>query len=187
MGAPIDLSQARNDAFRRGRPRWVEAIWMLVEWIFVTNALQPSSRVRVLVLRWFGAKVGSSVTIRPRTRVKYPWRLSVGRNCWIGEGVWLHNQAQLVLEDNVVVSQETFITTGSHAASTTMDLVVAPVRIRQGAWITSRCVVLMGSDVGASSLVTPMSVVRGKLLPGMVYGGNPCRLIRPRFAEDDVR
>ena len=33
----------------------------------------------------FGAKVGVNVTIKPAVNIKYPWRLSIGDNVWIGD------------------------------------------------------------------------------------------------------
>ncbi|WP_234996434.1 acetyltransferase [Demequina sp. NBRC 110054] len=129
----------------------------------MTNALQVSSRLRVVVLRAFGAKIGDRVTFRPRTRVKFPWKLEIGDNCWIGEGVWIHNQDEVTIGHDVVISQETMITTGSHSYRRDMALVTKPIRIDEGAWVTSRCLVLGGAHIGRSALVTPMSVVRGVL------------------------
>lgn len=180
MREPIDLSRAGPGNFKRTRSRVVEALWVLAELLLVTNPLQASSAVRAWVLRLFGARVGRRVILRPRLRVKFPWNLEIGDNCWIGEGVWLHNQGRLTIEDNVVVSQETFITTGSHDIYETMDLVIEPVTIRRGAWITTRCIVLQGVEVGENAIVTPGSVVNRPLPPEGIYGGNPARFIRER-------
>jgi putative colanic acid biosynthesis acetyltransferase WcaF len=62
-----------------------------------------------------------------------------------------------------------------------MDLVIEPVVIRRGAWVTSRCMVLQGAEVGQNTIVTPGSVVRGSLLPDSIYGGNPAAYIRERW------
>jgi putative colanic acid biosynthesis acetyltransferase WcaF len=158
---------------------------MVVELLLVSNPLQISSALRARALRLFGARVGANVIMRPRMRVKFPWNLRIGDNCWIGEGVWIHNQGLVTIEDNVVVSQETFITTGSHDIYRSMDLVVKPVIICRGAWLTTRCIVLQGVEVGQNSVVTPGSVVRKTLLPDGVYGGNPASFIRGRWKAND--
>lgn len=181
MHEPIDLSTAGPGSFRRRQSRAVEVLWMVLEFSLVSNPLQLSSTIRVWTLRLLGARIGANVIMRPRLRVKYPWNLQVGDNCWIGEGVWIHNQGSVTIEDNVVVSQEAFITTGSHDIYRSMDLVIKPVVIRPGAWITARCIVLQGVEIGANSIVTPGSVVRRSLLPNCVYGGNPAALIRERW------
>jgi putative colanic acid biosynthesis acetyltransferase WcaF len=137
--------------------------------------------LRVWALRLFGARIGANIIMRPRVRVKFPWNLRIGDNCWIGEGVWIHNQGLVTIEDNTVVSQETFITTGSHDVYRSMDLIIKPVVLRRGAWLTTRCIVLQGVEVGQNTVVTPGSVVRGTLPPNRVYGGNPAAFIRERW------
>lgn len=176
----INLARAGAGNFTRSRPRWLEAAWILCEALFVTNTLQVSSALRCAVLRAFGAQIGKGVVFRPRTRVKFPWNLTVGDRCWIGEGVWFHNQDRIVIGSDVVISQESFITTGSHDSVRTMDLVVKPVRIDDGAWVTSRCIVLQSVHIGANTIVTPGSVVHRSLEADSVYGGNPARRIKDR-------
>jgi putative colanic acid biosynthesis acetyltransferase WcaF len=154
---------------------------MVVEFVLVTNPLQVSSALRVWALRLFGARIGANIIMRPRVRVKFPWNLQIGDNCWIGEGVWIHNQGLVTIEDNTVVSQETFITTGSHEVHRSMDLIVKPVVLRRGAWLTTRCIVLQGVEVGQNTVVTPGSVVRGTLPPNRIYGGNPAAFISERW------
>jgi putative colanic acid biosynthesis acetyltransferase WcaF len=185
MREPIDLSASGPGNFRRTRGKVVEALWMVVELLLVSNPLQISSALRARALRLFGARVGANVIMRPRMRVKFPWNLRIGDNCWVGEGVWIHNQGLVTIEDNVVVSQETFITTGSHDIYRSMDLVIKPVNIRRGAWLTTRCIVLQGVEVGQNTVVTPGSVVHKTLLPDGVYGGNPASFIRRRWKAND--
>jgi putative colanic acid biosynthesis acetyltransferase WcaF len=177
---PIDLSKAGNGTFTAGRSKIHIGIWLLVEWLLVTNPLQISSRLRIAVLRAFGATIGPGVIMRQRIRVKFPWRLTIGDRSWIGEGVWIHNQGELVIGHDTVVSQESFLTTGSHDIRATMDLVIKPVRIGDGVWITSRCMVLQGVEVGDNAVVLPGSVVDRSLEPEGIYGGVPARFIKPR-------
>lgn len=181
---PIPLAKAPGARSAWGRPLAIVLLWNICELIFVTNPWQISSSIRVRALRLFGATIGSGVIFRPRTRVTFPWKLTIGSDCWIGDGVWFHNQAQITVEDNAVISQETFLTTGSHAHRRDMALITRPISIRSGAWITSRCVVLGGSEIGRSALIRPLSVVQGSLHPGTIYGGNPLLEIGPRFPNE---
>ncbi len=178
---PIDLSQAPGERMAWDRPKSVVYLWAIVEILILTNAWQPSSRLRVAALRRFGASVGSKVIIRPRTRIRFPWKLTVGDNSWIGEGVWIHNQDQVEIGANVAVSQETFITTGSHAHRTDMALITSPVVIADGAWVTSRCIVLGGTRIGESALVAPGTVVKGRVPPNTIWGGPSAGPIGERF------
>jgi putative colanic acid biosynthesis acetyltransferase WcaF len=159
----IDLSKTPKDRSTWGKPSIIVLIWHFVELLTVTNPLQLSSRVRVWALRMFGAKIGKGVVFRPRTRVKFPWKLTIGDRCWIGEGVWFHNQDFVVVGNDVVISQDTFLTTGSHALRRDMALVTRPITISNGVWVTSRCVVLGGTFIGANSVLAPLQVVSGEI------------------------
>jgi putative colanic acid biosynthesis acetyltransferase WcaF len=182
---PINLKLAGPGCFQRSRPLWFEYLWMILERIVVNNSLQPSTRIRVGLLRLFGAKIGRNTLIR-NIHVKFPWNLEIGDRCWLGEGVWLHNQDQLTIGADSVISQQSFITTGSHELRRTMDLVTRPVSIGQGVWITSRCIVLAGVEIGDNAVLTPGSVAHRSLAGGGVYGGNPAQFLRARWDDEGM-
>ncbi|GHG27626.1 colanic acid biosynthesis acetyltransferase WcaF [Deinococcus indicus] len=176
----IDLSKAGNADEIRSRSKFFELIWMICEFIFVFNPLQLSSGLRVFIIRIFGGQIGRGVIFRQRTKIKYPWKLKIGDNCWIGEEVWIHNQDNVTIGNNVVISQGTFITTGSHDIYIDMKLITRPINIEDGVWITSKCIILMGSHIGSGCIVTPGSVVRNSLEKNSIYGGNPLKFIKLR-------
>lgn len=180
----IDLSAAPGAGESWDAPAWKVYAWGLVELLLVRNPWQISSRLRRAALVAFGARIGHGVLLRPGLRVRFPWKLTIGDRSWIGEDVWLHNQDQLTIGSDAVVSQGTFVTTGSHAYRRDMALVTRPVVIADGAWVTARCVVLGGSRIGVSALVTPNTVVTGEVPDGMVFGTPSGTVLRPRFASE---
>lgn len=177
----INLAEAPGEQAAWDRPKLVVYLWAIIELLLVTNPWQISSGLRVAVLRLFGAEIGHGVIFRPRTRVKFPWKLHIGDRCWIGEGVWFHNQDRVHVGHDVVISQETMITTGSHAHRRDMALLTNPVVIEPGAWITSRCIVLGGSQIGRSALVTPATVVAGVVPANTIWGQPRPGALAPRF------
>lgn len=177
----IDLSRAPGRRQAWDKPPWMIYLWSLVELVFVTNALQPSSGLRRRMLIVFGARIGEQVVLRPRLRVKFPWNLEIGDRSWIGEDVWIHNQDRVTVGADAVISQGSFVTTGSHRYSSDMALVTQPVTLAEGVWVTARCVVLAGSQVGRSALVLPGTVVRGEVPAGVIYGGHPPHVLKDRF------
>jgi putative colanic acid biosynthesis acetyltransferase WcaF len=178
----IDLSKAPGEKASWDRPIQIVYLWAICELLFVANPWQISSSLRVRILRAFGAEIGEDVVFRPRTRVKFPWKLHIGDRSWIGEGVWFHNQDHIHIANDVVISQETFLTTGSHAHRRDMALITRPIHIEAGAWITSRCVVLGGTRVGRSALARPLTVLSGEIPAGEIWGGNPAQFVADRFA-----
>jgi putative colanic acid biosynthesis acetyltransferase WcaF len=181
----IDLSAAPGAGESWDAPAWKVYAWGIAELLFVSNPWQISSRLRRAVLTAFGAQIGEGVLLRPRLRVRFPWKLTIGPRSWIGEDVWLHNQDVLTIGADVVISQGTFITTGSHAHRRDMALITRPVVIEDGAWVTARCVVLGGSRIGVSALVSPGTVVSGEVPDGMVLSSGEGATLRPRFPAAD--
>jgi putative colanic acid biosynthesis acetyltransferase WcaF len=179
----IDLSLAGKGNYVRGASRLKELVWFFVEALVINNKLLPMSGPRVALLRLFGAKIGSGCRMPHPLRVKYPWYLEVGNNCWFGVHAWIYNQAPIRIGHNVCISQEVFLTSGSHDVAENMDLMVAPIVIEDGVWVSSRSVVQKGVTIGRSSVVTPLSVVHRSLPAGGIYGGNPCRFIKRRFGS----
>lgn len=178
---PLRLAPGSRETW--DRPAAVVMLWSLAELLFVYNPWQPSSTLRARVLRAFGATIGTGVILRPRLRVRFPWKLEVGDDAWIGEGVWLHNQDRITIGHDAVISQDTFLTTGSHAHRRDMGLIVRPIVVEPGAWVTSRCIVLGGSRIGRSALVTPLTVVNGDVPDGVVFGSSPAAVRGQRFPE----
>lgn len=176
---PLAAFDGNGEAW--GKPAWVVALWLVAEWLFVTNPLQVSSGLRIKVLRAFGARIGENVIFRPRTRVKSPWKLVIEDDCWIGEGVWFHNQDMIHVENDCVISQDTFLTTGSHRHRDGMQLITAPITVHAGAWVTARCFVTGGSLIGRSAIVSPLSVVRGSIPANAIASGNPAVVVGTRF------
>lgn len=179
----ISLASAPGEKEAWGRPKAVVYLWAICERLFVTNSWQISSSLRVSVLRLFGADIGQGVVFRPRTRVSFPWKLHIGSDSWIGEGVWFHNQDHIYVGHDVVISQETFLTTGSHAHRRDMALITRAIHIEDGAWLTSRCVVLGGTVVGRSALARPMTVITGIVQANSIVSGPDCVSIGVRFAQ----
>src|ERR1700741_4509567 len=97
-----DLSTFNNSSYKPGRNALVRFLWMMTSAMWV-NSAWPFSGCKKFCLRLFGAKIGEEVVIKPHVNVKYPWRLAIGNNVWIGEYVWIDNLADVVIEDHVCV------------------------------------------------------------------------------------
>jgi putative colanic acid biosynthesis acetyltransferase WcaF len=175
----IDLSVAPGERSVWGRPTWFVYLWAVCELLFVANPWQVSSTIRVAVLRAFGATIADGVIFRPRTRVKFPWKLHIGARSWIGEGVWFHNQDHIFVGEDAVISQETMLTTGSHRHRTNMALVTKPIRIEDGAWLTSRCLVTGGVTIGKSALIKPMNRVDSDVPSNAIWDAS--KIVGERF------
>ena len=130
------------------------SLWVVFSKCFVMPFVS-TSRVRIAVLRLFGAQIQKGVVIRPSVRVYFPWNLAIGENSWIGEGVWIINHVPVEIGSNVCVSQLTVICSSSHNyKSTTLQYKHKSVLIKDGAWVGLRCTILPGTVIGANSVIS---------------------------------
>ncbi len=160
------LSGFSGTGYAKGRPMPVQALWFAVSNLIFMKWWCPRA-LRPVLLRLFGAHVGSNVFIRHRVRILWPWKLSVGNDVWLGEDVWLLNLEPITIEDDVCISQGAFLCTGSHDhRSPTFEYDNGPIAIRQGAWVAARATVLRGVEVGAGAVVPACARVSHDV-PGM--------------------
>jgi putative colanic acid biosynthesis acetyltransferase WcaF len=154
-----DLSGFTGAGYDIGRSKLVQALWLLVSGTVFVRWWCPA-RLRVKLLRIFGADIGERVLVRHRVRVHWPWKLTVGDDCWIGEGAWLLNLEPITLGSNVCVSQDAFLCTGSHnRKSPTFEFDNGPIQLRDGVWIAARATVLRGVTVHEGATVAATSLV----------------------------
>ena len=180
-GHPPDRRLAWYDHTRHdpGRSRLVRALWYIVSLIVFESGWFPLSRAKSAILRLFGAHVGRGLVIKPNVRIKYPWRLTVGDHCWIGQECWIDNIAEVYLAEDVCLSQASYLCTGSHDhRRPEFDLIARPIHVGAGGWVGARAVLLPGVTVGRGSVVGAGAVVAANVEDGDVVAGNPAVPIR---------
>ena len=134
-----------------------------------------------MLLRIFGASLGHGVVIKPRVRVKFPWKLSVGNDSWIGEGVWIDNLEKVVIGKDCCLSQGVYLCTGNHDWSAeTFDLVTKPVVTGDGCWVGAFARISPGVSIGDDAVVAMGSVVTDNVVSGTVVQGNPASYLKQR-------
>lgn len=180
----VDLRLTSAGGYDSGRPYVYRALWLVVEALLLLNPVVTSYGLKRWVLRRFGAQIGRSVIIKPNVHVKYPWRLEVGDNVWIGERAWIDNFVLVHIGANAVLSQGAYVCTGNHDWSDPgMGLVVHPVTIEDGAWLGAFTRVAPGIRVGSGAVLTLGSVLLEDAEPMGIYRGNPAK----RIAERRIR
>lgn len=157
-----------------------------VSWYFLGpvlfSFLFPFSRVRVVLLKAFGAKIGVNVVVSKQgIKIKYPWNLSIGDNTWVGENVWIDNLAHVSIGNNCCISQGVYFCTGNHDwKRDSFDLILKEVLIEDEVWIGAMSRLAPGTVVKEGTVVQMGSVVLGTLESHGVYGGNSITRIKDR-------
>ena len=131
---------------------------------------------------------GEQLAIGEDTIVSGPLRIDLAARVDIGSRVYIGHDVMLLTVDHEIGPPEQRC--GARLPSA--------IRVGDGAWLSSRCIVLPGVVVGAGSVVAAGAVVTHDVLPGTLVAGVPARLVRHlddgserserlRLASDDAR
>lgn len=157
-------------------------LWLVVSFIFFEHSLAVWNGIKRFWLRVFGAQLGIGVIIKPRVHIKYPWKLTIGNHCWIGEQVWIDNLDSVTLGDHVCISQGALLLCGNHNyKKPTFDLIIAPIVLESGSWIGAKAGVSAGVTVGTHAVLSIGSVASTNLKPYGIYRGNPAVKVKERI------
>jgi putative colanic acid biosynthesis acetyltransferase WcaF len=190
MQASVDLSRfdnTHNPHYDIGRSFLVTAGWFFFGAPLLRCSVLPFSSLRRTLLRCFGAEIGEGAVIKPGVRVKFPWKLKTGKNCWLGEDVWIDNMAPVTIGDNVCISQGAYLCTGNHDwEDPAFSLITQPIRINDGAWIAARASIGPGVVIGRCSVVGLGTVVNKNIPSHQIHGGNPAKFLQKREILDST-
>lgn len=175
-----DLSQFSPGDYRAG-PAWKVLVWYFVNYYIFASALPWPYGFKRWLLVLFGAQVGPGLVIKPKVRIKNPWRLRIGAHCWLGESVWIDNLAFVDIGDNVSISQGAMLLTGNHDyTSSSFPYRLGPITLAEGVWIGAQTVVCPGVGCGSHAILAVGSVATKNLDAWGIYAGNPAAFVRTR-------
>lgn len=178
----VDLRNYRVPHDERGKPSWIVILWWFVQAIAFPLSLHNFNSWRCFLLRMFGAQIGTGVVIRPTARFTYPWKVKIGDHSWIGDDVVVYSIDQINIGTHCVVSQKTYLCTGSHSIQDpAFSLIKAPIKIGNGAWVATDCFVAPGVSIGSNSVIGTRSSVLKSIPAQRVAWGTPCI---PRYRRE---
>jgi acetyltransferase-like isoleucine patch superfamily enzyme len=156
----------------------------LIYWLKYRCFISPRAEVELSATVTFGrgTKIGSFTKIKAsRGRLVVGRNVSVGSGCFIGAGTGGNE-----IGDDCLISNHVTILSTNYRYDR-LDLPIAAqgsvskgVRIGSNVWLGSGVVVLDGAQIGAGTIVTPNSVVSGRLPPNVIAQGNPAKVIFER-------
>ncbi|MCP9234502.1 putative colanic acid biosynthesis acetyltransferase [Lewinella sp. JB7] len=179
------LAKFRMPEGFRGKPAWMVQLWWITEALLFRPSPQFMYGWRRWLLRRFGAAVGEGAIIRPTVRTQFPWKVSIGDHAWIGDDVVLYSLGNIRIGNNAVISQKSYLCTGSHdAESPEFAIFSRPIYIADECWIATDVYIAPGVTVGRGTLVGARSSVFKDLPPGKICMGSPARVIKDRTTPE---
>lgn len=165
----------------RGRPGWYVQLWWIVQALLFKTSPQFMYGWRRFLLRAFGAQIGVEVIIRPTAHTQFPWKVSIGDYSWIGDNVTLYSLGDIRIGKNVVVSQGTYLCTGSHDYQIeTFPIYALPIILEDECWLATKVFIGPGVTIGKGTVVGACSSVFKSLPANKVCSGTPAKIIRDR-------
>jgi acetyltransferase-like isoleucine patch superfamily enzyme len=114
----------------------------------------------------------------------------IGDRCSLGRGTAIVARRQVVIEDDVMIAPNVYITDHSHSYADVRFPIWqqwptdATVRIGAGSWLATNVIVLPGTDIGRNVTVAGGSVVRGVVPDYSVVAGAPAKVVR-RYVDGE--
>jgi len=164
--------------------RLMRVAWNIVYVVLFRTSPRPFHAWRSILLKAFGAKLGTNVHVYGRAKIWAPWNLILEDEASIADDVTCYCIAPITLGKRAIVSQGAHLCTGTHDyTSPNFQLIAAPIRIEEGAWVCTEAFVGPGVTIGKDTVVGARSVVTKNMPDGMVCAGNPARPLKPRYAN----
>lgn len=156
-------------------------IWLLFSnMFFLTNIPYPNI-LKVSILRYFGAKIGHHVVIKPWVKIKFPWKLTLGNYVWLGEEAWIDNISEIIIGNHVCISQGALLLTGNHDyKKSSFDLMTRGITLEDGVWVGAKSTVSGGVILKSHSVLTVGSFTSKDLASFTINQGNPAQVVKHR-------
>lgn len=165
----------------RGKNAFIVQLWWLVQGLFFKTSPQFLYGYRRWLLRLFGAKIGKNVILRPSVKITYPWKISIGDYSWIGDDVNLYSLGEIEIGKNVVVSQKSYLCTGSHDyLKPNFPIFSKKIVIKDQCWIATDVFISPGVTVEEGTIVGSRSSVYNNLPSNKICIGTPAKVIKNR-------
>lgn len=165
----------------RGKNAFIVQFWWFIQTVFFRTSPQFLYGFRRFLLRLFGAKVGRNVIIRPTVKITYPWKVSIGDYSWIGDDVVLYSLGEIEIGKNVVISQKSYLCTGSHDyLKADFPIFAKKILIEDECWLATDVFVAPGVVIAKGTVVGSRSSVYSNLPANKVCIGNPAKVIKER-------
>lgn len=182
----IDLSKYDQSWYSRGKSGVIVLLWWLIQGTIFKFSLHNMYGWRNFLLRLFGAKLGKGVKVRSSAKFTYPWKVSIGNHSWIGDNVQFYSLEEIHIGANCVISQESYLCTGSHDVKDLhFGLVTKPIHVKDGAWVASDVFVYPGVTIHELGVAAARSTILKDIPFNEIHAGFPAKFIKKRFEEEE--
>lgn len=162
----------------RGRNVFIVQLWGMVYFFLFKPSPQILYGWRRFLLRIFGAKIGKKVILRPSCQITYPWKLEIGDYSWIGDEVVLYTLGKIKIGSNTIISQRSYLCTGSHDfTKNDFPILAKPIIINDSCWLATDVFVGPGVELVDEVVIGARSSIFKSILEKGIYKGNSIKKV----------
>ncbi|CUU68837.1 Maltose O-acetyltransferase [Campylobacter hyointestinalis] len=143
--------------------------------IFLFNIIPDLYCIRVfknLFLKWGGVNLNSLTCcyIKSKFYIDTAKVLYIGNGVFMNKNVSLEGEGTVMIGDGVKIGPNVQFITTNHLNGNDE---VKDIYIGNNVWIGANCIILPGSIIEENINIAAGSIVRGKILDGKLWAGNP--------------
>lgn len=176
-----DISSNRNARKWTRRELAGRLLWDLLRGPLFAWTPRQVWILRRIVLRMFGAHIGSDVHIYPTVQIAIPWKLSIGAESAVGDRAILYSLGKIEIGSQTTISQGAHLCAGSHDYRfSDLPLTKPPIVVGNGAWVCADAFIGPDVTIGHGAIVGARAVVTKDVGAYQIVAGNPAKLISNR-------
>ncbi len=183
MSSELDISRNRHSVKYSRSVMLRRVLWGLCQPLF-RYSLRSMFGWRSWLLRLFGAKIGKAVHIYGSATIYMPWNLEVGDWSSIGEHAYIYNLGQVIIGQQVTISQRAHLCAGTHDyCKPDMPLLKPSIDIGDQVWVCADAFIGPGVSIGEGAVIGARAVAVKHVTAWRVVAGNPAREISIRSLD----
>jgi acetyltransferase-like isoleucine patch superfamily enzyme len=144
------------------------------------NSASDPNEIREIVGKIIGKSVDKSSTVFTPFHTNFGKHISIGKNVFINHGCTFLDLGGITIEDDVLIATNVQLISETHSLnpSERKALVLAPILIKENAWIGAGAIILPGVTVGKNSVVAAGAVVSKDVPDNTVVAGIPAKIVK---------
>lgn len=121
--------------------------------------------------------------------------IEIGNNVFFGKGTCIFSSVSVKIGNGIMFGPDVLIVGGDHNFNVVGKLMNQvkegglnlPISFENDVWVGSRAIILKGVKIGEGAVIGAGSVVTKSLPPYSICMGNPCKPLKCRFSNNELK
>ncbi|PZU14859.1 MAG: transferase [Chryseobacterium sp.] len=153
--------------------------------LFIINKFLSTTRfffLKNIILRFCGISVGENSKVVGPIEMGTVATLAIGSNTWIGSGLKIYGNGNVIIGDNCDLAPDIAFVTGSHEIGDEKrragEGISFNIEIDNGCWIGARVTIAGNIKINTGSIVGTSALVNKDVFENTIVAGVPAKIIK---------